>query len=127
MRPNPTAALIAAVALAVAMIAAVVGLDVSGNSSSSGTVLGFGSPLVVALLAVARVDLVTAGQNQQLEQHGEQLAQITRQTNGVLDQRIRDGVRDVLADAGLIPTAGQQLEPEPPPAPPTFSTGTVYP
>lgn len=103
MRPNPTAALIAAAVVALGVIGAVVGLDVSGHQGDVPTVLGLGGPLVAGLLAVARVDLHTAGQNATLDQHTEQLATITAQTNGVLDKRIRDGVREVLDAAGLLP------------------------
>ena len=101
MRPNPTAVLVSAVVLALGVLAAVVGLEATEHSSA--TVLSIGGPLVTALFVAARVDLVTAGQNSTLEQHGQQLAQITAQTNGVLDQRIRDGVTAALAAAGVIP------------------------
>jgi hypothetical protein len=135
VRPNPTAALLAACAVAVAVIGAVVGLDVSGQQGDVATVLGIGGPLIAGLLAIARVDSVTAGQNSTLEQHGQQLATITAQTNGVLDKRIRDGVTIALHAAGLVPSRRTADMPvvaaavapsiTPPPAPSPEDTGTT--
>lgn len=115
MRPNPTAALLAACVLAVALIGAVVGLDATHNPNDVATVLGIGGPLIAGLLAIARVDHVTAVQNDTLAQHGQQLATITAQTNGVLDQRIRDGVTAALHATGLVPNrrAGDAAAPAP--------------
>ncbi|MFD8943349.1 hypothetical protein ACFV00_15290 [Streptomyces californicus] len=77
-------------------VAAYVVLTVKGQET--GGLLALATPVIGALLIVSRVDARSDAQDQAL-------TQITRQTNGVLTQRITDGV-----DAALTKRFG-------PPAP----------
>lgn len=82
------------VILAVAAMAAYVGLRLAGQDGAGVTI--FATPFIAALLIGSKVEAVTAEQNGTLDT-------IRRQTNGVMDGRIRDGVRGVLAEAGIHP------------------------
>lgn len=113
MRPNPTAVLVAAVVAFLGLLGVVLALDLAGHPDDVPGILALGGPIVAALFVAAKVDAVTLGQNARLDQHSQQLATITKQTNGVLDQRIRDGVTAVLAATGVIPPQ----QPTPPAAP----------
>lgn len=57
-------------------------------------------PVVAALLVSGQI-------GHRSDQQDAALAQITRQTNGVLDSRIRDGVRQALADHDAEKAASQ--------------------
>lgn len=97
-----TRQLVALVALVVAVLAAAVALyaltpeagrvGLWDKLTTAGPGAGALVGSVLAWLGVRRIR----------DDHGAQLATIHRNTNGVLDQRIRDGVSAVLADAGLL-------------------------
>lgn len=70
-------------------------------------------PAALSYIGIRKVRAVNA-------QQSAQLATIHRNTNGVLDGRIRNGVRDVLSEAGIIPvTVTEQAATVPAPAPPS--------
>lgn len=100
-----TAQLIAGVVCLVVLVAAYVVLAVYKLDTT--TLLGFGSPVVLALLVTGHFSNVTDAQNQTI-------AKIDKQTNGVMDARIQDGVSKVLRDAGILPAdpvAADPVEP----------------
>ena len=88
--------LAAGVAVFLALLAAFVLLTL--NHMDTAGLVALGAPVVGALLVTGHVSKVTSEQN-------ATIAKIDKQTNGVMDARIRDGVQTVLRDNGLIPAA----------------------
>lgn len=88
--------LLAGVVAFVALIGAFVVLTV--QHADTGALVALGGPVVMALLVTGHVSKVTEEQN-------SAIATIQKQTNGVLDARIRDGVTEVLTRAGVLPPA----------------------
>lgn len=64
-------------------------------------------PVVAAFFVSGHVSRLTAKQNQKLEEQHHTLRQITEQTNGMLDDRIRNQVIHALRAAGVA-------DPDPP-------------
>ncbi|MFF3363576.1 hypothetical protein [Streptomyces misionensis] len=81
---------IAALVIAGFVVLMLKGLDV-------GAYIGVVTPILTAVFVIQHVDARSDQQDQALQQ-------ITRQTNGVLDQRIKDGVKAALAEQGGTPT-----------------------
>lgn len=83
---SPTVLVIAVVALVVAVLAAVVGLSLTGTLAATSplltTLLGFVSSVVLGLVTLLKVD--KAGQ------------QTSALTNGLLDTKVQNAVRQVL-------------------------------
>ncbi|MFK0150410.1 hypothetical protein ACIQUZ_35565 [Streptomyces griseus] len=96
MKTSNSGTLIAGIIAFVCSVAAFVLLTLKGQETTG--LLTFVTPVIGALLVVTRLDSRSDAQDQAL-------TQITRQTNGVLTQRITDGV-----DAALTKRFG-------PPAP----------
>lgn len=103
----PLRVIVAALVVFVVTVAAVVALVVaspalqaqltsqlSSHAGAIGAALVAGLPALAAWLTGRKVRATQAD-------HAVQLATISTQTNGVLDQRIRDGVRAELENAGL--------------------------
>lgn len=86
--------MIAGVIIVLAVLGCYMALVLTGNTESTTELLTFVTPVVAALLIVRKVSAET--QRQDLT-----LAKIERQTNGVLDARIREGVAASLEAAGL--------------------------
>ncbi len=82
----------AGVLIYLATLVAIVWQEMHGHTPD--TIMLLAGPVVAALLVNGRTSRVAADQ-------GAQLAKIEAQTNGILDQRIRDGVRDVIAPLTL--------------------------
>ena len=123
---SPNVVLAGAILSLFGMVGAVLLLTLTGHADTTPPVLAVAAPLVAGLFVAAKVDNATASQNTQLDQHSAQLSQISHQTNGVLDQRIRDGVAAALQATGLVVPQGQPaptvttsgLEPSPGPSTP---------
>jgi hypothetical protein len=75
----------------VVSVAALVTLEVMGKPTTN--LMALVSPVVAALFVAGHINRVTAKQN-------EHIQKIEHQTNGVLDQRIRDGVLAALNARG---------------------------
>lgn len=106
--PKGTPQLIAGVVVFLATLAAFVYLTAMGKDTT--TLVTLCGPTVAGLLVIGHQARTTAAQNAHLEQQTEQLQTITRQTNGVLDGRIKSGakaaVTEALQEAGIIGPAG---------------------
>ena len=90
--PNPhrySIMTIAGVIIYTATLAALVVLTLRHEDTEAVMVLA--GPVVAALLVSGQIGV-------RADRHDDALDRISRQTNGVLDQRIRDGVRAVLDD-----------------------------
>lgn len=74
------------VVYALALLALVV-LEVAGRDTTA--LLSLVGPVIAALFIAGHVDRVTGEQN-------EAIGRIERQTNGVLDQRIKDGTAEAI-------------------------------
>jgi len=96
--------LLAGVAVFALSLAALVVLSLNDRDTSQ--LMALVGPVVAALLVTGHVNRVTGQQNQQLERTADNVEQVKKQTNGVLDARIRAQTTQALADAGLIPPAG---------------------
>lgn len=57
------------------------------------------SPVITYLVIGGKVDAAADGQNATLAQHSETLAKISKNTNGELDRRIREGSREAITEA----------------------------
>ncbi|MDE9365484.1 hypothetical protein PZ938_07690 [Luteipulveratus sp. YIM 133132] len=95
MRNNGT--LVAGVVVFVTSVAGVVTLELAGRDP--GQVLTLAGPVVAALLVSGHVSNVTDRQN-------EQISRIEKQTNGVLDDRIKTQTLAALAEAGVVTPDG---------------------
>lgn len=102
--PNPNVKLVVGVILAVATLATYIVLRV--NKIETGELLLFATPLVTFLLVGGKVENESAKQN-------EVLNKIDKQTNGVLDERIRrettKAVNEVLNNRADDPDIQQRL------------------
>lgn len=105
----PVAYLITAVALLIVQVLLYVYLNTTGHGEQFVGLSLMLSPVTLGLFAKAAVDVAAEPQNRAL-------ATIQHQTNGVLAQKIRDGVRDVLAerDAAVTSTVAAQQITAPP-------------
>ena len=107
--PAPTlAALIAGVAILVVGVGAYLALVLTGNADETDKLLAFLGPSVAALIIVGYQQRQHAANTERLEAQDSKLDDIAekvqiavRQTNGVLDQRIRDNATKALADYDL--------------------------
>lgn len=101
------------IAGAVALLALVIigGLSYTGRESDD--VLKIAMPIISAVLVVGYVGQRTGQQDEQVSQIASRVEVVQRQTNGVMDAKIRDGVRAVLIEAGLVQQGGPQHDPIP--------------
>lgn len=82
------------------MLAAVLASEIVGGGENKTIVL-----IVTAVLSGTLGPTVAARATaEKIDQVQQSADQAVAQTNGVMDQRIRDGVTSVLAEHGLIPT-----------------------
>ena len=111
---NRPVVLVCGLAAFLAIIGAFVALVLTGHAAESGGLVSAVVTLLGVLGLAGHVDARTRAQNAKLDT-------ITRQTNGVLDQRIHEGttraVRQVLQDAGMS-NVSDPSAPVPPPAAP---------
>ena len=89
MESKPT--LIAGITLLIVGVAAYLVLVLTGHSDETDKLLTFLGPSIAALIIVGH-------QSRQQAETKEQLAVITKQTNGVLDQRIKENTTAALQD-----------------------------
>lgn len=92
----PALTLAAAVLLTLAALAVYVILRNEGNTLS-GAML-FMLPIITALYAKAGIDASSITTRRRLDRQDAQLAQITHQTNGVLDEKIKNGALAAIAE-----------------------------
>lgn len=83
---------------------ALVVLHLTEHSAGTTDVITLAGPVVAALFLASRLDARHEETKQHLTRQEETLNKVNEQTNGILDQRIRDGVRDGLkAYASTVP------------------------
>jgi len=78
------------------VVAGFVVLTLKGSDTSGFVALV--APILGAVFVINHLDLRSDKQDEKLAQQDEALAKITHQTNGVLDQRIKDGVKAALSE-----------------------------
>lgn len=117
--PGAVADRILAGVVFVVSVAAFVALELLERETTGLLVLV--GPVVAALLVNGKIDNV----KKETERQSATLTRVERQTNGVLDERIRSGTLRALQDAGIVSApAGAELPLEPvrPPAPASAPT-----
>jgi len=106
VRLAPATAALFAVILTVTGVAGVVVLVVTGHGAEGVPLLtGLLAPVVAAMLLGSKLDASHAATATRLDEQDAALHKITRQTNGVLTQRIAEGVEAVLIAHGLLDPA----------------------
>lgn len=103
MKDNGRDVLIAGVVVFVASLGALVFLQAKGLGTAE--LIALAGPVVAALLVTGHVSRVTGEQNQQIER-------IERQTNGVLDERIKRQTIAALVESGVIAAPGSLPAPK---------------
>ena len=83
----------------VATLAALVALAISGQDTAS--IERIAGPLLSSVVVTGVIGAVAAGQRETAKSHEAKLDRIEAQTNGVLDERIREG-----AKAAILETQG---------------------
>lgn len=92
--------LIAGVVVFALTIGALVTLTLAGHDTTP--LLTLAGPVVAALLVTGHLNRVTGQQNRQLQRTAAGVEEVRKQTNGVLDRRIREQTTAALQDVGLI-------------------------
>ena len=80
----------------VTTVAAMVALTIAGAETSA--IEALAKPLLTGLVLSGVVGAVNATQQTRLDEQDTHLKQIRRQTNGVLDQRIREQTKNALRE-----------------------------
>lgn len=92
---RPTSQTTAGLIIFLAALAGIVALEITGHPGGVANVMLLTGPLVAALITNAHTTAKMTEQTATLE---PAIAKIDRQTNGILDSRILDGVRAGLAE-----------------------------
>lgn len=93
------------------LLAAVIASELVGGGDDKTIVL----IVTVVLSGTLGPAVATARTGEKIEAVQQTANKAVQQTNGVMDQRIRDGVAAVLAEHGLIDPAGPSSTERPPP------------
>lgn len=92
----PTSLVVLSGVLFVTTVAAIVTLSITGNETAA--VESLAKPLLTGLVLTGVVGVVTKHQGDRLDEQDKTLRQISHQTNGVLDQRIREQTKAALRE-----------------------------
>lgn len=111
---KPASAVTMVVGCVIAVAAMVCSVVLVLADKQTASILSIAGPIIGSLFVASYVGDLTGKQNATLDQQTAKLDTVERQTNGVLDQRIRDGVASVLDERGVIPPAPPAGNPEPP-------------
>ena len=93
---KPVHQLVAGVVLLIVGVAALLVLVLTGHEDQKDTLLTFLGPSIAALIIVGFQQRAHGATTELLDDQNEKLAQIVRQTNGVMDKRIQDNTKKVL-------------------------------
>lgn len=100
--PPPHDILLVGALVLVLGVGAYLTLVLTGNAGETDKLLGFLSPVIAAIFIVGYQKRQHAVTEERLDQQDKQLVTITKQTNGVLDQKIQDNTEKAFVESQAI-------------------------
>lgn len=94
-------------------LAALVALHLTNHADGVGDLIALAGPVVAAIFVVNTLAGRVDETRDQVRAHTQTLDTIERQTNGVLDERIRTGVKAAMAEVAAAPNNAAHTPPAP--------------